>query len=32
VIDIPAVVKGHEVIVVMDAENENALGYLSEVK
>jgi hypothetical protein len=32
VIDIPAVVKGHEVIVVMDAENENALGYLSEIK
>jgi len=32
VIDIPAVANGSEVIVVMDAENENALGYLSEVK
>jgi hypothetical protein len=32
VIDIPTVANGSEVVVVMDAESENALGYLSEPK
>lgn len=32
VIDIPAVAPGHEAAVVMDAENEIALGYLVEAK